>query len=445
MNNTVWLQIHLDGAWHTAARITAHEPRAGIAGASTFEYELDYAVSDYGLPEEQTGARVALNYPVEIRLWQEDRWPAFLLDIVPSGAGRRYHLGHLEIPDGRAADWPLLREGARNPVGSLRVVPARDWEPDPVPEHPGFPLQAVLERREHFLEYAAEQGAPVGGTTDVQGDAPKFLLTEDRHGRFHADGALPDARARRHWLVKLPRGRQTADDRRVLRNEAAYLRLSHALGFHTIEGHRFERDTLLLPRFDRRIGDTGVERVGLETMGSLCGVAEYGAYLRHERICEALYRYCTPDPAAAVLEYAARDALNLALGNSDNHPRNTAVLKERDGTVRLAPWYDLAPMVLDPEGIVRTCWWREFESGGQVDWRGVCGYLGELIGDPGRAARALGRLGEAMRDLPGRMHEAGVDEPLIAQRRQAITEVGDALRAVQPRSDDPSPAEAVPW
>src|SRR3546814_10361697 len=72
---------------------------------------------------------------------------------------------------------------------------------------PGFTLQDMVERADVFVEQLAIHSMLAAGTPGVQGVAPKFLLTQDEEGRWFPDTALPDARARRHWIVKLPRGR----------------------------------------------------------------------------------------------------------------------------------------------------------------------------------------------------------------------------------------------
>lgn len=53
-----------------------------------------------------------------------------------------------------------------------------------------------------------------------------------------------------------------------------------------------------------------------------------------------------------IADYLRRDLINKILGNADNHGRNTAIIRTRDA-VRLAPIYDLAPMVMDQEGITQ--------------------------------------------------------------------------------------------
>ena len=73
-----------------------------------------------------------------------------------------------------------------------------------------------------------------------------------------------------------------------------------------------------------------------------------------------------------VFEYLQRDLLNLILGNSDNHGRNTSILRT-DKSVKLAPIYDLAPMVMDDEGVTRTTKWPQpIELAGEVNWRKAC-------------------------------------------------------------------------
>ena len=76
------------------------------------------------------------------------------------------------------------------------------------------------------------------------------------------------------------------------------------------------------------------------------------------------------DPLELTLEYLRRDLLCWVFGNSDNHGRNTAVLRTPNGVV-LAPVFDFAPMKMDPAGITRTTRWDRHERGGNVDWTGI--------------------------------------------------------------------------
>lgn len=94
-------------------------------------------------------------------------------------------------------------------------------------------------------------------------------------------------------------------------------------------------------------------RLGVESTFSLLG-ARPGARLRHQDVLAAL-RPLVPaaDWPRLLLEYVQCDVLTLVFGNSDNHGRNTALLKTAD-SVWLAPVYDFAPMKMDLEGIIRS-------------------------------------------------------------------------------------------
>ena len=209
----------------------------------------------------------------------------------------------------------------------------------------------------------------VSGGSGAGGDAPKFLLREDHEGRFHADGALSDARTARAWLVKFPRSSHQ-DDRIVLRAERCYHRVATRMGVRTHGELEWQRDTLFIPRFDRVIGavdgTSTVVRLGLESLCSLAGVAEFGAPIPKERLLTSLVAHAT-DPISEIRELVLRDLLDRALGNTDNHARNTAVLKHTDGHIALSPLYDFAPMFLDTQGIARVCRW-DSERAGALDY-----------------------------------------------------------------------------
>lgn len=100
------------------------------------------------------------------------------------------------------------------------------------------------------------------------------------------------------------------------------------------------------------------------------------------------------------------ELLDQILGNSDNHGRNIAILRDEE-RLRLAPIYDLAPMVMDEEGITRTTKWPpEIERAGEVDWLAACQSLAawadaqvlyEGLREDARTFRALPDL---LTDLP---------------------------------------------
>jgi serine/threonine-protein kinase HipA len=343
---------------------------------------------------------------------------------MPAGAARRHWEGVLELPNNMSSDWSVLVRGAGNPPGNVRVreaVDAADVSP-----HPGFPRSDVLERREQFVEYARANGAPVSGSTGAGGDAPKFLLREDIKGRWHADGALADKRTRRCWLVKFPRTRD-ASDRLILRAEAGYHAVAKKMGVRTGGDITWESDCLFVPRFDRVVRKGAIERLGLESLYSLVGVADFGTPLRKERQVEAIARFAT-DPEKELREYLLRDVLDVALGNTDNHARNTSVLKWPDGRIELSPLYDFAPMILDQRMIARVSRWED--NSDLPDWARVADALAKTL-DPAKTKRWLRGLAPAIGELPTTMKDCDVPKVVIARCEERIGRVARALGALR--------------
>ena len=248
------IEVHHAGLWHPAAELQAFSHNR-----VRFNYLDSYVFGDINLP-------VSLNLPVG--LWPEPmmqgltglvpdhRPPSFLYDLVPQGQGRKFLLSALNLPDSDEMVMPLLIAGAFNPIGCLRLDTAMLFFADEARKNPdpqlgqGVSLDDITQRSDEFLNHIALHAMLATGTTGVQGVAPKFLLTTDRHGRWFADMALPDELAHAHWLVKLPRGKSD-EDRSVLRNEAAYLRVADTVGLRCAHAPVLHGDMLFLRRFDR--------------------------------------------------------------------------------------------------------------------------------------------------------------------------------------------------
>ena len=133
---------------------------------------------------------------------------------------------------------------------------------------------------------------------------------------------------------------------------------------------------LFIPRFDRVVRGSSLVRLAQESIATLTGMPGFDAVPSHDKVCRELIRRCS-NPQQEVLEYIKRDIANLALGNKDNHARNTAVQRDFDGRIALTPLYDFAPMYLHPDGIARRIRWKD-NDGSQPDWGRVLGRVCEL-------------------------------------------------------------------
>lgn len=381
------MQLHADGAWHDVAQVSLQGAEAeGWRARSYSGYAVDWAFAHIGAADAHAACA---RWPVGLEPLQAPHWPVFLIDMLPQGFGRQELLRRIGLPAtaGVAADWRLLQVGAGHPIGHLRVKEAAEWlaqQPGPTL---GFTDAQVAERGHEFSEYLASHGLFVAGSSGVQGEWPKVLLTRAEDGLLYLDHSLPDARARQHYIVKFGRGTD-AQLASILRHEAPYMQLARMLGLRVHAPLVLQQRALFIPRFDRRVQGGGVLRLAQESIATLTGLPGFDAVPSHDQVCAALLRHCT-DAQTELIEYLKRDVANLALGNKDNHARNTAVQRDFAGRVALTPLYDFAPMLLHPDGIARRIRW-EGNDDGRPDWGRVIDQVCALAAPPaaGRRRRA---------------------------------------------------------
>ncbi|CAH2906446.1 MAG: conserved hypothetical protein [uncultured Paraburkholderia sp.] len=402
-------QIFTDGQWVDCAELHVHG-----SGKSTFVYDTRFAFAH--------SECVSLKYPVTVDEYEREGLPAFFYDLIPQGDGRKFLLGELQLGDGPDADFRLACAGAFNPIGRLRIAEAVDFFQQHVaryePRDEGLRLEDIAGRSEDFTETMHIHGMLAGGTTGVQGAAPKFLLTKARDGLWYGDGILPDKHATAHYIVKGPRGRAEAD-RKVLRNEAAYMGVARALGIRTYAALELVGQMLFIPRFDREVKGETVIRHHQESVASIANLAGFGLTASLFDIVKAI-RAVVTDPTAETIEFIKRDVLNLAMANKDNHARNTAV-QIVGGSVALTPLFDFAPMFLDPEGIPRVLRWFDPNTRRELnDWGAIMTALALEPAEDERVRAELALFGSELGRLADIMAAEGVDDDIIQFCRQAM-------------------------
>lgn len=422
------IELFHEGQWIEAAQASFSDwVRQGFrADPCVFEYDFDYAFTK-GVPS------VSLRFPVDAARHELSGWPTFLYDLVPQGNGRKFLLGRLGLADNQAADLPLLCAGAFNPIGRLRIREAVDYFQDHVVRHEamaeGFEFDELLERGPEFHEMMMVHGMLAAGGTGVQGVAPKYLLTLARNGRWYPDAALSDNEADVHYIVKRPRG-TTLDDQKVLRNEARYMRVARRMGIRTHTMPQLHGDMLFVPRFDRRSRDGAVLRFHQESAASLAGLAGFGIQANQFDLLSAI-RHVVDSPITETIEFIQRDVLNLAMRNTDNHARNTAV-QTVDGVTSMTPLYDFAPMFMDPEGIVRAARWYHPDSRIEIqDWKDILSVIELSVHERSTLVDALVEFGEKLADLPELMQEEGVDADIIEFLQPSVSKQQSQLIALE--------------
>ncbi|NSL19716.1 type II toxin-antitoxin system HipA family toxin [Agrobacterium tumefaciens] len=433
------LQTHFYGQWHHAATLELKDDAAGYHGASIVDYDLDYFVT-VASAEFAGGKTVrdhralSVRYPVDLENRYSRSWPPFLLDLMPQGHARRKLAEHLSLAEGsRASDLPLLLRSATGGIGNIRIKEAAEAETERLRrvERQGVTEAEIFERSDRFMEVADRFGMLASGSSGLQGEWPKVSMTQANDGLYYPDSFVTDDEAVRHVIVKLVRSSEPVD-RLILEGEALYSRIAQEIGLNVHEPSTYAESVLMIPRFDRKKKEGGgTVRLGQESLVSAIGVADFGHVGSHEAYIDLLRQY-SANPFADIVEYLKRDIANLALGNPDNHGRNSALSKHQDGTIRLSPLFDFAPMRLAKEGIVRSTRWAMMRDGGRdhlPDWKRICA---ELIPDPDEQnalAAELSVFAEYLRQIPAMAKDMGGSPEILERAMGRCIEIAESVLA----------------
>jgi serine/threonine-protein kinase HipA len=443
------IQIHHHGAWHDAAELELADPAAGIRSPSALDYDPFYFVAfgNTGHAADRPivdGRAVSVTEPLDMAPHRRSSWPPFLLDLLPQGHARRRLAAEMGFdPDDEGFAFSLLMRGAGSPIGNLRVREAWQAEQDRLRGEPvcGVTLEEVFDRAPAFRDLADRFALIASGSSGVQGEWPKILLTRAEDGLWYPDPVVADDSARDHVIVKMSRAR-FPEDREILACEAPYLEIARTFGLRVGRPLTHRDDTLVIPRFDRAVIGGVTLRLGQESLVAASGVAQFGHQTTHERYIATLHARCT-DPATEIVEYVLRDLLNRAMGDTDNHGRNSALQKRPDGWIGLTPRFDFAPMVLDPGVIAPSTTWRCLRGTGfPIRFDRICEAVADVTGDAGlaeRLAAALAGKATAVANLPETARHHGVPDAVIARAFTACGELAAALAALPAPASDRRP------
>lgn len=247
-------------------------------------------------------------------------------DALPDDWGRRLIVAEHRLPRSRQRPFEFLRIVAGNGLGALSFA-AGDSPPPRTPS--AVDLDDLAAAAEDF-----DAGRP---------------LDDPRLARLYAAGSTPGGarpKARVHhdggeWLAKFPSvARDQGHD--VVGLEALGLRLAALAGLEVPESRLIElagRRLLLVRRFD--IDPAGGRRHML-SLKSLCAERGDRFVQSYDELMAAVRRHA--DDLTALTALFRHMAFNAALGNTDDHTKNFAFLRDAGGW-RLSPAFDLLPDV----------------------------------------------------------------------------------------------------
>jgi serine/threonine-protein kinase HipA len=199
------------------------------------------------------------------------------------------------------------------------------------------------------------------------------------------------------WIAKFNRPDDPWNNARV---EHARLNLARACGLSTAESRLKRiagRDVLLVKRFDREKTQTGYLRsrmISALTLLRSDEAHESRGKWSYVVLAEELRRVCA-DPEQNAAELFRRMCFNALISNSDDHPRNHALIaKQADW--RLSPAYDLTPAV--PVSINRRDLAMECGNDGRfANADNLPSQSARFLLDPGQARAVIDAMEEQVR------------------------------------------------
>lgn len=318
----IWITLP-DGETSELGELAFDEPRPNGSAPTAFRYASAWLARRDAFPiypDTQMLPLVATEFqashlgpPLQI-----------LSDSLPDDWGRRLIIAEQRLPRHRQSPYWIMRAVSGNGLGALSFSGKTTPPPRPRSSHAlaelaaaaaAFDAHQPIEDAELKRLYAA--GATPGGAR------PKALVAA--HGG--------------EWIAKFPSvARDNGFD--VVGLEATSLELARCAGLDVPESHLVDlgqRRALLIRRFD--ITPAG-GRVHMLSLGTLCREAG-GIHCQSYNDPAAAIRKFTDD-ADDLMRFFRQMAFNAAIGNTDDHLKNFAMIRD-EGGYRLSPAFDLVP------------------------------------------------------------------------------------------------------
>ncbi|MGB8196598.1 MAG: HipA domain-containing protein [Acidimicrobiales bacterium] len=265
---------------------------------------------------------------------------AFFGGLLPEGESRGVIAREFDVDSGD--NFGLLAAIGRDCAGAVVLLPHGSTQPSVRGD------VKPLSGRDLATLVANLRERPLGANNEIRVSLPgaqeKLLLVRRSDGRWGqpVNGA-PSTHILKPQDMRLPSYAVA---------ESFCLRLAKRLALTTVDSEVIDvdgRPVIVVARYDRTSGPEGTVRTHQEDICQALGVdTSNDPYLKYEsgggpslsQVAELLAQFA-PSPDRAKL--LALTVLNVAVGNADCHAKNISLLHMRDGTVTLAPAYDITP------------------------------------------------------------------------------------------------------
>ena len=322
-----------------------HEEVGSLAldrhGAMRFTYAAPWLTEDSAPP-------VSVSLPKRRASFSTRECLPFFEGLLPEGAQRDAVASVLGVSPGNT--FGLLAGLGAEVAGALSLWPEGQTPPPPSAGEPpeilsDRALLRVLDtiRTRPFL--AARRGSLRLSLAGAQSKMPVIVIG--------GAVALPSQGRPSTHILKPSTARFPA----IVENEAFAMRLAARMGLSVAPvqpGVVVSRSFLLVERYDRRVtGDDTIKRLHQEDFCQALGVPPAQKYASEggptfARCFDLVRRVCTR-PAREVLKLLDAAILQMLLGNADAHGKNYSLRARPDGSIEVAPLYDLLSTVAYPD------------------------------------------------------------------------------------------------
>ena len=270
-----------------------------------------------------------LNLPLSERLFSAPKMWGVFQDATPDNWGKKVLLATRSQQPQNEIEWLLATRGTG--AGCLLFSGSRTKLPS-LNQPPDFDqLEALLS--------AADQVAL--GDTNLPPELSKLLDFGSSMG-----GARPKVTVVRdgvEWIAKLSRRDDIFDQPRA---EFASLQLARAAGIRTADHDLVEirgQAVLLVKRFDRNAGGRSHYLSAFSLVNPhRMRVGDTDGPMSYLRIADVI-RKVSEHSASDSAEMYARMAMNVLIGNTDDHMRNHGFLQASPTSYELSPVFDVLP------------------------------------------------------------------------------------------------------
>jgi serine/threonine-protein kinase HipA len=348
----------------------------------------------------------------------------FFEGLLPEESQRIAVAGALGLSQGN--EFKLLAELGGEVAGALTLWPEGETPPTPMADGPNEALsEAALVKLLDQLPARPFLAGREGLRLSLAGAQSKIPVV-----LVEGEIALPAPGQATSHILKPPIERFSG----TTENEAFAMRLAEKVGLTVakVEIKRAGgRSFLLVERYDRIRSEDGVlRRLHQEDFCQALGFTSDRKYAADGgptfRECFDLLRRAASRPAVEVLKLFDAAIFNLIIGNADAHAKNYSLLHRNNGSIELAPLYDLLSTVYYPElsprlamKIAKRNTLEDLKSG---DWEKFAEETGLALRFIITRARELANaVGEAINETKHELLVAASDENAVEEIANLIS------------------------